>query len=79
MRRAEVEMLWVNAWNDVYDIIEGRKDYPCVLPDFSCVSVDECLAWLQRSAYEGFDLEVSRRWWKGRPAVVANRWPRRAQ
>lgn len=78
MTNAEIEMLWVDAWNDMYDIVGKREDYPCVLPDYSCVSAEECRGWLQDSVYEGFDVQVSRGWYQGRPAVVVSRQPRKA-
>jgi hypothetical protein len=73
IRRADVEMLWVDAWNDLYDIIAGREDYPCVLPDYSRVSPEECRGWLQQSVYDGVAVTVSKGWYKGRPAVVVAR------
>jgi hypothetical protein len=73
MNRADVEMLWVNAWNDLYDIIGKREDSPCVLPDYICVSAEECRGWLQQSVYQGFDVKVTRGWYEGRPAVVVSR------
>jgi len=78
MRFEDTTMLWVDAWNDVYDIIDGRKDYPCVLPDWSRVDVDACLGWLQDSVCHGFDVTVKRGWWKGHPAVVVDRKTRPA-
>jgi hypothetical protein len=78
MNRADVEMLWVDAWNDLYGIIGKREDFPCVLPDYTCVTPEECRGWLQRSVYEGFDVSVSRGWHEGRPAAVVSRQPRKA-
>lgn len=78
MNRADVEMLWVDAWNDLYDIIGKREDFPCLLPGCSRVSVEECRAWLQQSVYDGFDVSVTRGWYEGRPAVVVSRQPQKA-
>lgn len=78
MDRADVEMLWVDAWNDLYDIIGTREDFPCVLPDYTRVTAEECRGWLQQSVYDRFDVSVSRGWHEGRPAVVVSRQPRKA-
>ena len=66
-------MLWIDAWNEVGEIVGDRTDLPFVLPDHSCVTFSECRAWLQDSVYLGYDVDVSRGWWKGRPAVKVDR------
>jgi hypothetical protein len=70
---AEIEMRWVDAWNDLYDIVQRWEDTPCLLPDGSEVSVEQCKGWLQESVYEGYRVEVRRGLLRGRPAVVASR------
>ena len=76
LSNTEIEMLWVDAWNAVYDITQSRDDYPCVLPDHSCVSVRDCLDWLQESVYAGYSVSVERAWYQGQPAVRVSRRPR---
>ncbi|HBI45406.1 MAG TPA: hypothetical protein DDY78_21520 [Planctomycetales bacterium] len=66
-------MRWVDAWNDVYDIIRGRREVPCMLPDWSIISVDECLGWLQQSVYEGYLVRVEEGWVGHRRGVIAHR------
>jgi len=63
----------VDAWNDVYDIIRGRREVPCMLPDWSIISVDECLGWLQQSVYEGYLVRVEEGWVGHRRGVIAHR------
>jgi hypothetical protein len=67
------EMRWVDAWEVLLAISEGRSDYPCVLPDGRVVDAEECKAWLQTTAYEGFVPHIERGWDRGRPAAVAKR------
>lgn len=69
--KADIEMRWVNAWNDLYDIM--TRDMPCLLPDGSEVSVERCKGWLQESVYEGYCVEVGRCLLRGHPAVVVTR------
>src|SRR5262245_20584361 len=54
----ELEMRGINAWNDVYAIIGKRRDVPCQLPNFSIVTLEDCLAWLPSSAYGDFTLSA---------------------
>jgi hypothetical protein len=70
---ADLEMRWVDAWNDLYEIV-GREEMPCLLPDGTEVSVEACKGWLQDSVYEGYLVSVARGWVRGRPAVVVTRW-----
>ena len=29
MSKADIEMRWINAWNEMYEIIGEREDFPC--------------------------------------------------
>ncbi len=71
---SELEMRWVDAWNDLYDILGLRHDAPCQLPDGSVVDVQQCLAWLQDSAYEGYFIRVESGWVGHLRGVLARRW-----
>jgi hypothetical protein len=70
----DIEMGWVDAWNDVYDIVGPGRVCPCQLPDWSIVSVDECLGWLQESVYAGYLVRVEAGWVGHRRGVIAHRW-----
>ncbi|MBX7106131.1 MAG: hypothetical protein K1X57_18770 [Gemmataceae bacterium] len=70
---ADIEMRWVDAWNDVYDIVGARRDAPCMLPDWSIVTLDECLGWLQESVYLGYAVWVVEGWVGHRWGIIANR------
>ena len=76
---ADIERRWVDAWNDVYDIVRNRQDMPCMLPDWSVVSLDECLGWLQDSVYQGFAVRVEEGWVGHRRGVIAHREPTDAE
>lgn len=71
---SELEERWIAAWNDLADLVGVRWDVPCVLPDGAVVSVEDCKGWLQRSAYEGWKIEVKEGWVLGKRGVVASRW-----
>ncbi|MBP3957618.1 hypothetical protein J8F10_20405 [Gemmata sp. G18] len=69
-----IEMRWVDAWNDLYDLIGDRHGVKCQLPDFTVVDVEACKGWLQDSVYEGHHVRVETGWVLGKPGVVAARW-----
>ncbi len=74
---AEIEARWVDAWNDLYQIVGETKEEnwnaPCLLPNGRIVNVDECQGWLQDSAYERYLLRVEPGWILGRRGAVVSR------
>lgn len=57
----EIEQRWVEAWNDIYDVVEtldDQDDVNCLLPDGAIVNIDTCQEWLQNAAYQGYCLNV---------------------
>ena len=74
MRNSETEMRWVDAWNELYDIVRDRYDVPCELPDWSVVDVEACRGWLQESTYAGYHVRVEASWVGHRRGAVAHRW-----
>lgn len=66
---AEIEQVWIDAWNDLYELVGPLCNVICLLPEFDPVSAEDCKAWLQTSAYEGFSLSVSEAYFEGRKAV----------
>jgi len=69
----EIEMRWVDAWNDLLAIVGARRDVPCQLPDFQVVDVLACQAWLQDAVYAGDHVHVAAGWVGHRPGVVVTR------
>ena len=74
----EIEMRWIDAWSDVYELLKkyhGDVQYgvPCLLPDGRVVDVEECLGWLQESAYDRYYLQVDQCWIWHKPGIVVSR------
>jgi len=69
----ELEMRWIEAWNSLYELIEQRWDVKCLLPDGRVVDTEECLGWLQHSAYQGWRVKVEAGWVLGKQGIVASR------
>ncbi|MBE9014529.1 hypothetical protein IQ250_30515 [Pseudanabaenaceae cyanobacterium LEGE 13415] len=71
---AEIEERWIEAWNDLFDIVEERWRVSCLLPDGSIVDTETCKGWLQESAYQGYCLKVEEGWVNGERGIVALRF-----
>lgn len=70
----EIEERWIDAWNDLFDIVGERWQVNCLLPDGSVVDIDICQGWLQDSAYEDYCLKVEEGWVEGKHGVVVSRF-----
>ncbi|HYV35527.1 MAG TPA: hypothetical protein VE988_07480 [Gemmataceae bacterium] len=71
---AEIEMIWIKAWDELYEIVNDRREVPCQLPDSSVVSVEECKGWLQNSVYEGYLVSVETGWVGHKYGIIVKRW-----
>ena len=71
---SEIEMRWVEAWSDLYELLEQRSDVKCLLPDGRVVDIEECKSWLQDSAYQGWHVKVEAGWVLNKQGIVASRW-----
>lgn len=74
----ELEMRWVNAWNDLYQVVgetpEMLWNAKRLLPDGTVVGVEECQGWLQSSACKGWLLRVEPGCVLGRRGAITSRW-----
>jgi hypothetical protein len=70
---AEIEMRWVDAWNNLSDIVGERHGVLCLLPDGSVVDVEACRGWLQDSVYGGFAVQLKSGWVGHKLGVIASR------
>ena len=66
-------MRWVQAWNDLYELIGNRTNVPCLLDDGQVVDVEGCKGWLQESVYEGWEVKVETGFIFGKRGVLASR------
>jgi hypothetical protein len=71
---ADVEMRWVQAWSELYEIIGEWPDIVCRLPDGQLVDVEVCKGWLQESVYHGWFVKVEEGQHNGTRIIVALRW-----
>jgi len=66
---AEIEQRWIDAWEDVYELVGGRWGVMCLLPDGTIVDVDACLGWIQDAVYDRRLVTVKQVWIRGKPGV----------
>jgi hypothetical protein len=69
-----MEEEWIEAWNDLFDLVGKRWQVSCLLPDYSIVDIEACKGWLQDSAYCGYFLKVEEGWVEGRRGIVVSRY-----
>lgn len=69
----EIEMRWVDAWNTLHEIVGIQQDTLCMLPDHTVVDIEQCKGWIQKSAYEGFLIQVKSGWVGHRTGVIVSR------
>jgi hypothetical protein len=75
----DVEQQWIEAWNDLYELLKEhhgdvRYGVRCLLPDGRVTDIEECLGWLQDSAYDRYRLTVARGWVWGKPGIIVGRY-----
>ena len=62
-------MVWVNAWNNLYDLIEKFPEGYVLLPGFQETSKEEAEGWIQDSAYESKRIEFKVDYFKGKKSI----------
>lgn len=63
------EQKWIDAWNELYDLIQDNNEIKLLLPDWSVVSLDDMQGWLQESAYQNETFRFEWIWYKGQKAL----------
>jgi hypothetical protein len=72
--KSDQEKWWIDAWNDLYDIVGARTNVRCKLPGGTVVDVEGCKGWLQEQAYDGWKVGVRAGGEDEGVHVVASRW-----
>jgi hypothetical protein len=66
----EVEMRWIEAWSELFELVGERRNVRCLLPDGVVVDVEGSKGWLQDSVYAGYQVKVGPGYVLGRPGVI---------
>lgn len=70
----EKEECWIEAWKDLIELVGTSRNMECLLPNGQIVDIEDCKGWLQDSAYNGYQLDVSAGWVKGKPGILVTRF-----
>jgi hypothetical protein len=70
----EKEERWIEAWSNLIELVGTSWKIECLLPNGQIVDVENCKGWLQDSAFEGYQLEVSAGWVKGKRGILVRRF-----
>ncbi len=71
----EQEEIWIEAWNDLYDLIEKHPEGYILIPEYRQVSVEEAKGWVQDTAYSSQRICFSIDYYKGKKSIFIKKVP----
>ena len=63
------EEVWIDTWNDLYDLIAKKPELILVSFDWHQINFDQALQWIQNEAYSGFKSTWEETYFVGKPAI----------
>lgn len=63
------EMLWIDSWNEFYDLIRKNETLILVGADWSEISLGEAESIIQNHVYDSQKVDFERTWYRGKPAL----------
>ncbi|MDE1461030.1 hypothetical protein [Spartinivicinus poritis] len=73
LSNTEKEMVWVEAWNDLYDLIEKYPGGYILLPDYIETNKESAEGWIQNAAYESNRIVFNIEYFKGKKSIFINK------
>ncbi len=73
MNNLSKELEWIEAWNDLDELIGEEWNLIFLQPDWTEMDLEDCKGWLQDSAYQGYHIGVKQVWYKGKLAIQVYR------
>lgn len=70
LSNSEQEMIWVEAWNDLSDIIKKYPDGYILLPEYRITDMNGAEEWIQKKAYENNLIQFSIVLYKGKESII---------
>lgn len=70
LSNADKEMLWVDSWNELYDLIEKHGVKYLLLENYQEVTLEGAQGFIQNSAYEGKAVEFKIDHYKGKKSIL---------
>ncbi|MCX4024688.1 hypothetical protein H0A36_09700 [Endozoicomonas sp. SM1973] len=69
----EKEIIWVDTWNDLYDLIEKYPGGYILLPDYIETDKEGAEGWIQNAAYESNRIVFKVEYFKGKESIFINK------
>ncbi|PZD74939.1 hypothetical protein C1752_00897 [Acaryochloris thomasi RCC1774] len=63
------EETWVEGWNTLYEKVEQEPELLFLAFDWSEMTEDDALGFIQNQAYEGYQVEFEEVWYKGKKSL----------
>ena len=76
LSNSEKEEAWVDAWNNLSEIIEKNPKGYILVPENKEVTFEEAKGWMQDAAYESNEITFSVEYYKGKKSVFINKVPK---
>lgn len=73
LSNVDQEGLWIDGWNDLYDLIETNPEAYLVLPEYIQTDIDGAQQWIQDAAYNGFKTRFELGYYKGRLSIFIDK------
>ena len=70
LSNVEQEMLWIDSWNDLYDLIEEQSVEYLLLENYQEVTLESAQGFIQDSAYEGKAVDFKLEFYKGKKSIL---------
>ena len=67
------EDIWLDAWDDLYDLIKKYPKGYILIPEYTEVDLDTAQGWIQDAAYDSNRIIFSVTYFKGRESILINK------
>ena len=65
LSNSEIEMIWIDAWNDLYDFMKQYPEGYILIPKYIEVSKEDAEGWIQDTVYSGSGVKLTIDYYKG--------------
>lgn len=73
LSNTEQETIWINAWNEIHELVLRLPDSYILLPEFQEVTCEDAKSWIQDRAYESYKIKFSIDFYKGKKSIFINK------
>ncbi len=70
LSNTDKEMLWIDSWNDLYDLIENHGVEYLLLENYQEVTLERAQGFIQDSAYESKSVDFKIDYYKGKKSIL---------